>query len=83
MALVQVITTILKFVPLVLISTVGLFFIDWSMLQPFNRTDGSLLAAVVSILSTLVIFGTVPNDELQDPTAQPFVQSFDAMFGGS
>lgn len=127
MALVQVVTTILKFIPLVIISTVGLFSIDWSMLKPFNLTGGSplsaivttmalavfsflgvetasvaagkvrnptrnvprasllgtLAAAVVYILSTLVIFGTVPNKELQDPTAQPFVQSFNAMFGGS
>jgi APA family basic amino acid/polyamine antiporter len=117
----------LKFIPLIIISTIGLFYIDWSMLQPFNRTDGSILAAIVTtmalavfsflgvetasvaagkvrnptrnvprasllgtlaaavvyILSTLVIFGTVPNSELQDPNAQPFVQSFNAMFGGS
>ncbi len=127
MAVVQVITTILKFIPLVIISTVGLFFIDWSYLQPFNRTGGSALAAIVTtmalavfsflgvetasvaagkvrnptrnvprasllgtlaaavvyILSTLVIFGTVPNGDLQDPDSQPFVQSFNAMFGGS
>ena len=127
MASVQVVTTALKLVPLVLISTVGLFYVDWGNLQPFNLTGGAPLAAIVAcmalavfaflgvetasvaagrvrhprrnvplaslfgtlactavyLLSTLVIFGTVPNKELQAPGAQPFVLSFDSMFGGS
>lgn len=127
MASVQVITTILKLVPLVIVSTVGFFYVDWSNLTPFSVSGGTPLSAIVScmalavfaylgietasvaaarvrnprrnvplaslfgtlactavyLLSTLVIFGTVSNASLQGPQAQPFVLSFDAMFGGS
>lgn len=127
MALVQVVTTVLKFIPLVIISTVGFLFVDWSLLQPFNLTGeaplsvivttmalavfaflgvetasvaagkvsnprrnvplasllGTVAAAVVYLLSTLVIFGVVPNSQLTEPGSQPFVSAFNAMFGGS
>ncbi|MEI2716896.1 MAG: amino acid permease [Candidatus Nanopelagicales bacterium] len=127
MASVQVLTTVLKLIPLVIISTVGLFFIDWSLLTPFDLSGEAPLAAIVScmalavfaylgvetasvaagrvrnprrnvplasllgtlactavyLMSTLVVFGTVSNADLQAPGAQPFVLSFDAMFGGS
>lgn len=127
MVSVQVVTTILKFIPLIVISTVGLFFIDWSNLSPFNVSGdaplsaivacmalavfaylgvetasvaagrvrnprrnvplaslfGTLACTVVYLLSTLVIMGTVANSALRQSGAQPFVLSFDAMFGGS
>lgn len=127
MVTVQVVTTILKFIPLIVISTVGLFFIDWANLSPFNVSGdaplsaivtcmalavfaylgvetasvaagrvrnprrnvplaslfGTLACTVVYLLSTLVIMGTVANSALSAPGAQPFVLSFDAMFGGS
>ncbi len=128
MASVQIITTIIKFIPLVVISTVGLFFIDWSYLTsnwnisgqaplaaivtcmalavfsylgvetaavaagkvrnprrnvPLASLLGTLACTVVYLLSTLVIFGTVPNKELTADGAQPFTLSFNAMFGGT
>ncbi|MCB0916589.1 MAG: amino acid permease [Actinobacteria bacterium] len=128
MASVQIITTIIKFIPLVIISTVGLFFVDWSYLTsnwnisgqaplaaivtcmalavfsylgvetaavaagkvrnprrnvPLASLLGTLACTVVYLLSTLVIFGTVPNKELTADGAQPFTLSFNAMFGGT
>lgn len=128
MASVQIVTTIIKFIPLVIISTVGLFFIDWSYLSsnwnisgkaplaaivtcmalavfsylgvetaavaagkvrnprrnvPLASLLGTLACTVVYLLSTLVIFGTVPNKELTADGAQPFTLSFNAMFGGT
>ncbi|MDQ1248972.1 MAG: basic amino acid/polyamine antiporter, family [Actinomycetota bacterium] len=128
MASVQIVTTIIKFIPLVIISTVGLFFIDWSYLTsnwnisgkspmaaivtcmalavfsylgvetaavaagkvrnprrnvPLASLLGTLACTVVYLLSTLVIFGTVPNKDLTADGAQPFTQSFNAMFGGT
>lgn len=127
MAVVQVVTTVLKFIPLIIISTVGLFFIDWSYFSPFNLSGaaplsvivttmalavfsflgvetasvaagkvrnpkrnvplasllGTLAAAIVYLLSTFVIFGTVTNSELQSEGSQPFVDAFNNMFGGS
>lgn len=128
MASVQIVTTVIKFIPLVIISTVGLFFIDWSYLTsawnisgkgplaaivttmalavfsylgvetasvaagkvrnprrnvPLASLFGTLACTVVYLLSTLVIFGTVPNSELTADGAQPFTLSFNAMFGGT
>jgi basic amino acid/polyamine antiporter, APA family len=128
MASVQIVTTIIKFIPLVIISTVGLFFIDWNYLTstwnisgkaplaaivtcmalavfsylgvetaavaagkvrnprrnvPLASLLGTLACTVVYLLSTLVIFGTVPNKDLTADGAQPFTLSFNAMFGGT
>ena len=128
MASVQIVTTVIKFIPLVIISTVGLFYIDWSYLTsawnisgkgplaaivttmalavfsylgvetasvaagkvrnprrnvPLASLFGTLACTVVYLLSTLVIFGTVPNSELTADGAQPFTLSFNAMFGGT
>lgn len=54
MALVQVVTTILKVIPLVVISIVGLFFIDWSNLHPFNVSGSGPFAAVVACIALAV-----------------------------
>jgi APA family basic amino acid/polyamine antiporter len=37
---VQVVTTVLKFVPLLLIGVVGLFFMDGSNFEPFTLSSG-------------------------------------------
>ena len=126
MAAVQVVTTVLKFLALAVVSFVGLFFIDTANFRPLNVSGGSDLAAVgtglalglfsylgvetaavaagrvrdpdrnvprASILGTLgcaavylvslfVVFGVVPNSELQESNA-PFSTAVNTMFGGS
>jgi len=55
MASVQIITTIIKFIPLVIISTVGLFYVDWSYITAnFNISGMSPLGAIVSAMSLAV-----------------------------
>ncbi len=126
MAAVQVVTTVLKFLALAVVSLVGLFFIDTANFRPLNVSGGPNLAAVgtglalglfsylgvetaavaagrvrdpdrnvprASILGTLgcaavylvslfVVFGVVPNSELQESNA-PFSTAVNTMFGGS
>lgn len=121
----QVVTTVLKFVPLLFMATVGLLFIDTANFGPFNGSGlsaggaisaaaaialfsylgietasvaagrvrdprrnvgratilGTLGCAVVYILGTVTVFGTVPNAALQSSTA-PFTDSANAMAGG-
>ncbi len=50
---------------------------------PLASLFGTLACSVVYLLSTFVIMGTVSNSQLRAPGAQPFVLSFDAIFGGS
>src|SRR5690349_10420262 len=45
---VQVITTILKITPLVLVSVVGLFYIDFKNFTPFNNSGESDLSAITA-----------------------------------
>ncbi|UQA92212.1 amino acid permease [Streptomyces halobius] len=122
---VQLVSTVLKFVPLLFIAVVGLFFFDPGKLGPFNAGGGSAVggmsaaaaillysyvgvesaamsagevrdpernvgratvlgtigAAVVYLLGTLAVFGTVAHDELVNSTA-PFSDAVNAMFGG-
>lgn len=54
-ASIQLVTTILKVIPLFLIGIVGIFYIDWSHFVPFNRSDESLLSAITST-TTLTLF---------------------------
>lgn len=123
---VQLVSTVLKFVPLLLVAVGGLFFFDPANLGPFRAGDESLtgavsasaaillfsylgvesaavsagevrdparnvgratvlgtaLAAVVYLLGTLSVFGTVPHGELIGSSA-PFTDAVDAMFGGT
>ncbi|MGY1579407.1 amino acid permease [Streptomyces sp. MN13] len=123
---VQLVSTVLKFAPLLLVAVGGLFFFDAGNLGPFNASgDGTLGAvsasaaillfsylgvesaavsagevrdprrnvgratvigttgaALVYLLGTLSVFGTVAHDELVGSTA-PFSDAVDAMFGGS
>ncbi|MEU3027971.1 amino acid permease [Streptomyces incarnatus] len=123
---VQLVSTVLKFVPLLLVAVGGLFFFDPSRLGPFNSSGhgaigavsasaalllfsylgvesaavsagevrnarrnvgratviGTAGAALVYLLGTLSVFGTVPHDRLVHSTA-PFSDAVNAMFGGS
>lgn len=125
MAVTQVVTTVLKFVPLLFMATVGLLFIDSANFGAFNASGtsagsaisaaaaialfsylgietasvaasrvrdpgrnvaratvlGTIGCAVVYVLGTLTVFGTVSNAALQGSTA-PFTDSADAIFGG-
>ncbi|MFG2497714.1 amino acid permease [Streptomyces sp. NPDC048441] len=123
---VQLIATVLKFLPLLLVAIGGLFFFDSANLGPFQATGespvgavsasaaillfsylgiesaavsagevrdprrnvgratilGTLGAALVYLLGTLAVFGTVAHDKLVGSTA-PFSDAVNAMFGGS
>lgn len=46
MARIQVWTSVLKFLPLVAMSTIGLFFVDWSNYSPFNLSGQPVLPAI-------------------------------------
>ncbi|MFF4113208.1 APC family permease [Streptomyces sp. NPDC001714] len=122
----QVITTVLKFVPLVFMATVGLFFMDPDNFGSFNASGrsalgaisaagaialfsylgleaasvvagrvrepgrnvpratvyGTLVCAVIYILGTLAVFGTVSHAGLGSSTA-PFTDAADNIFGGT
>ncbi|MGY6021311.1 APC family permease [Streptomyces spinosirectus] len=126
MGVFQVITTVLKFVPLIFMATVGLLFIDPGNFGPFNAGGqsqvgaisaagaialfsylgleaasvvagrvreprrnvpratvyGTLVCAVIYILGTLAVFGTVPHGELGGSTA-PFTDAANNIFGGT
>src|SRR5688572_6472721 len=70
---VQLVTTVLKLLPLIAIIAVGLFFFDGSHFQPFNASGrGALPAISATITLTLWAFlglesGTVPADEVHEP----------------
>ncbi|ARP73378.1 amino acid permease [Streptomyces pluripotens] len=122
----QVITTVLKFVPLVFMATVGLLFIDTHNFGPFNASGqsvvgaisaagaialfsylgleaasvvagrvrepgrnvpratvyGTLICALIYILGTLAVFGTVAHGKLGASTA-PFTDAANNIFGGT
>ncbi|MFG2888980.1 amino acid permease [Streptomyces sp. NPDC048248] len=122
---VQMVSTVLKFVPLLFIAVVGLFFFDPDNLGSFHEGGGSAVggmsaaaaillysyvgvesaamsagevrdpernvgratvlgtigAAVVYLLGTLAVFGTVSHDKLVESKA-PFSDAVNAMFGG-
>lgn len=42
----QLVTTVLKFIPLIIMSTVGLFFLDTANFGPFNASDTSVVGAI-------------------------------------
>jgi APA family basic amino acid/polyamine antiporter len=71
--IVQVITTILKLVPLVLISVAGLFYLEPSHFTPFNLSTESTMMAITST-TTLTLFAflglecaTIPSGNIKDP----------------
>lgn len=71
---VQLITTILKISPLVIVPLIGLFFIDTHNYFPTHKPDTSLFQGVNSAFAlTLWAFiglesATVPADSIKDPT---------------
>jgi basic amino acid/polyamine antiporter, APA family len=70
---VQLITTISKLLPLLVISFGGLFFIRMENFHPFNSTGGSV-AGAISASAALTMFSflgiecaTIPADSVRDP----------------
>ncbi|NRQ37653.1 amino acid permease [Nonomuraea sp. NN258] len=122
----QVVTTVLKFAPLLFVAVVGLFFVRTANFGAFNATHdnwvgaismagavtlfiysgvesvaiaaekikdparnigrasvvGVLACAVLYLLSTVAVMGTVPHGRLVNSTA-PFADALNTMFGGS
>jgi APA family basic amino acid/polyamine antiporter len=70
--LVTLVSTILKFVPLLVIALIGIFFIDGDNLTPFAPEGHSLSLFSTTAALTLWAFiglesATVPADEVKDP----------------
>lgn len=72
-AILQFVTTVLKVLPLVLVATVGLFYIDLANLAEFNVSGRSTLSAV-GATAALTLWGllglesiTIPAEEVEDP----------------
>lgn len=69
----QLILTILKFVPLVLIALIGIFFVDTENLQYFNISGKSNLSALSggAMLTLWAFLGmesaSIPADDVKDP----------------
>lgn len=70
---VQLVTTILKLTPLVLISIVGLFYVDFNNFVPFNVSKDSDFGAVAAT-ATLTLFAylglesaTIPSGDIREP----------------
>jgi APA family basic amino acid/polyamine antiporter len=70
---VQLVTTILKLLPLAAIAFIGIFYIDLDHFRPFNASEHGPFAALTSTVAlTLWAFlgletGTVPADDVEDP----------------
>ena len=69
----QLITTILKVVPILLVGIVGLFFIQWDNFLPFNASGTSMLSAITAT-TTLTFFAflgiecaTIPSGSVENP----------------
>jgi APA family basic amino acid/polyamine antiporter len=71
--MVQLVTTVLKLLPLLLIATAGLVYVDASNFVPFNATGQGNFAAITSTVAlTLWAFlglesGTTPAEHVHDP----------------
>ena len=71
--LVQTVTTILKLIPLLLVSFVGLFYIHIENFSPFNISGTSNFAAITAT-TTLTLFAflglesaTIPSGNIHEP----------------
>jgi APA family basic amino acid/polyamine antiporter len=69
----QLITTILKVVPIFLVGFVGIFFIQWDNFLPFNASGTSTLSAITAT-TTLTFFAflgiecaTIPSGSVDNP----------------
>jgi APA family basic amino acid/polyamine antiporter len=72
---VQLISTILKIVPIILIGVVGLFYIQWENFLPFNTSGTSNIAAITAT-TTLTFFAflgiecaTIPSGSVTNSAA--------------
>lgn len=71
--LVQLVTTVLKMVPLALVGLLGLFFLDGANFTPFNPSGESTFGAITSVaaLTLWAFIGlesvTIPADDVDDP----------------
>lgn len=71
--LVQLVTTVLKLIPLLAIATIGLFFVKTSHFSPFNASHQSPFGAITGAgaLTLWAFIGlesaTVPADAVRDP----------------
>lgn len=70
---IQVITTVMKLTPLVMVAIVGVFYIDVGNFVPFNASGESAFSAITST-ATLTLFAflglesaTVPSENIRDP----------------
>lgn len=54
----QVVTTILKIIPLLLIGVVGVFSIDWANFTPFNASGDSAAGAIITA-TTITLFAFI------------------------
>ena len=70
---VQLITTVLKLVPLCLIAVCGLFYIDTTHFSPFNRSNETTFGAIIST-ATLTLWAylgmesaTIPTQNIDNP----------------
>ena len=70
---VQVVTTVLKLTPLLLVTFAGLFYIDFANFQPFNISDASNFTAVTAT-ATITLFAfmglevaTIPAGSTHNP----------------
>ncbi|HEX6892333.1 MAG TPA: amino acid permease, partial [Chryseolinea sp.] len=71
--MVQVVTTVMKLTPLVLLAVVGVFYIDGNNFMPFNASEESAFNAITAT-TTLTLFAflglesaTVPSENIRDP----------------
>lgn len=70
--IVQVVTTIMKVIPLILVTVIGVFYIDWSYFSPFNISGLSDWEAIVQTTAlTLFAFlgvecATIPAESIKD-----------------
>lgn len=69
----QVITTLLKLIPLVMVSIAGVFYIDSANFVPFNASGESAFSAITTT-ATLTLFAflglesaTIPSENIRNP----------------
>lgn len=72
-AVLQLVTTVLKVLPLLLVGSLGLLSLDPANLSPFNVSGGSTISAVTAT-AALTLWGllglesaTIPAEEVEDP----------------
>jgi APA family basic amino acid/polyamine antiporter len=70
-AIVQTVTTVLKFVPLAVIALIGIFFIDGGNYTPFSPHGEGAAISSAAVLALWAFIGlesaTVPAEEVKDP----------------